>query len=251
MILTFLLPVRDSIPRAEAAVPVIFLAGAVLASAVEYFTSWAMEKLFHARWWDYSKHRFNLNGRICLSISAAWGLLATVFVYQIQPHFESLIAWLYRLSSWLPPIMAAVLLAALAVDTVISARIARALGNKLEQLDKLGELIRAHLESLSLPSPEDIALRLENAYDQYEARRRTEREKRAAWRDMAREDLTVWLRTRIRLLKTKTDSLQQWRFSQLRLLRAFPHLKEIQNRLNSSSQALDEEVTNDEERHSV
>lgn len=251
LILTFLLPVRDSIPRAEAAVPVIFLAGAVLASAVEYFTSWAMEKLFHARWWDYSKHRFNLNGRICLSISAAWGLLATVFVYQIQPHFESLIAWLYRLSSWLPPIMAAVLLAALAVDTVISARIARALGNKLEQLDKLGELIRAHLESLSLPSPEDIALRLENAYDQYEARRRTEREKRAAWRDMAREDLTVWLRTRIRLLKTKTDSLQQWRFSQLRLLRAFPHLKEIQNRLNSSSQALDEEVTNDEERHSV
>lgn len=152
LILTFLLPVRDSIPRAEAAVPVIFLAGAVLASAVEYFTSWAMEKLFHARWWDYSKHRFNLNGRICLSISAAWGLLATVFVYQIQPHFESLIAWLYRLSSWLPPIMAAVLLAALAVDTVISARIARALGNKLEQLDKLGELIRAHLESLSLPS---------------------------------------------------------------------------------------------------
>ena len=251
LILTFLLPVRDSIPRAEAAVPVIFLAGAVLASAVEYFTSWAMEKLFHARWWDYSKHRFNLNGRICLSISAAWGLLATVFVYQIQPHFESLIAWLYRLSSWLPPIMAAVLLAALAVDTVISARIARALGNKLEQLDKLGELIRAHLESLSLPSPEDIALRLENAYDQYEARRRTEREKRAAWRDMAREDLTVWLRTRIRLLKTKTDSLQQWRFSQRRLLRAFPHLKEIQNRLNSSSQALDEEVTNDEERHSV
>ena len=251
LILTFLLPVRDSIPRAEAAVPVIFLAGAVLASAVEYFTSWAMEKLFHARWWDYSKHRFNLTGRICLSISAAWGLLATVFVYQIQPHFESLIAWLYRLSSWLPPIMAAVLLAALAVDTVISARIARTLGNKLEQLDKLGELIRAHLESLSLPSPEDIALRLENAYDQYEARRRTEREKRAAWRDMAREDLTVWLRTRIRLLKTKTDSLQQWRFSQLRLLRAFPHLKEIQNRLNSSSQALDEEVTNDEERHSV
>ncbi len=251
LILTFLLPVRDSIPRAEAAVPVIFLAGAVLASAVEYFTSWAMEKLFHARWWDYSKHRFNLNGRICLSISAAWGLLATVFVYQIQPHFESLIAWLYRLSSWLPPIMAAVLLAALAVDTVISARIARTLGNKLEQLDKLGELIRAHLESLSLLSPEDIALRLENAYDQYEARRRTEREKRAAWRDMAREDLTVWLRTRIRLLKTKTDSLQQWRFSQRRLLRAFPHLKEIQDRLNSSSQALDEEVTNDEERHSV
>lgn len=72
LILTFLLPVRDSIPRAEAAVPVIFLAGAVLASAVEYFTSWAMEKLFHARWWDYSKHRFNLRYSNGISLSSVY-----------------------------------------------------------------------------------------------------------------------------------------------------------------------------------
>ena len=105
--------------------------------------------------------------------------------------------------------------------------------------------------SFSVEEGEYVAIMEMCIRDRYEARRRTEREKRAAWRDMAREDLTVWLRTRIRLLKTKTDSLQQWRFSQRRLLRAFPHLKEIQDRLNSSSQALDEEVTNDEERHSV
>ena len=28
--------------------------GIVLCDAVEYFTSWSMEKLFHARWWDYT-----------------------------------------------------------------------------------------------------------------------------------------------------------------------------------------------------
>lgn len=32
-----------------------FLAGFVICGALEYFTSWYMEKLFHARWWDYSK----------------------------------------------------------------------------------------------------------------------------------------------------------------------------------------------------
>ena len=29
-----------------------FLFGALLTSALEYFTSWVMEKLFHMRWWD-------------------------------------------------------------------------------------------------------------------------------------------------------------------------------------------------------
>ena len=32
----------------------VFLAGLVICGALEYFTSWYMEKMFHARWWDYS-----------------------------------------------------------------------------------------------------------------------------------------------------------------------------------------------------
>lgn len=237
LILIFLLPVRDGISRIEVALPVIFLAGAVLASAVEYFTSWIMEKLFHARWWDYSDHSFNVNGRICLSISAAWGLLASAFVYLIQPYFERLVALLYRPSPFLPPIISLILLAILAADTIVSTRIARTLGNKLEQLDKLGELIHAHLDSLALPSPEDVALRLEDAYDQYETRRRNDQEKRAAWKNMAKEDLAQWLAARIRLLKAKSASLQQWRFSQRRLLRAFPHLRKSQERAKRLSRS--------------
>lgn len=240
LILIFLLPVRDGISRIEVALPVIFLAGAVLASTVEYVTSWVMEKLFHARWWDYSDHAFNVNGRICLSISAAWGLLASAFVYLIQPYFERLVALLYRLSPSLPLIISLILLAILAADTIVSTRIARTLGNKLEQLDKLGELIRAHLDSLSLPSPEDVALRLEDAYDQYEARRRNDQEKRAAWKSMAKEDLTQWLAARIRLLKAKSASLQKWRFSQRRLLRAFPHLRKLQEKAKRLSRIPEE-----------
>ena len=72
LILIFLLPVRDGIDKLWVAVPVIFAAGAFLASVVEYFTSWLMEKLFHARWWDYSHFRFNLNGRICLWPGVGW-----------------------------------------------------------------------------------------------------------------------------------------------------------------------------------
>ena len=51
-----------------------FLFGALLTSALEYFTSWVMEKLFHMRWWDYSHYKFQINGRVCLLNSTCFGL---------------------------------------------------------------------------------------------------------------------------------------------------------------------------------
>ncbi len=62
-----------------------FLAGGVLACALEYATSFAMEKLFHARWWDYSNRPFNLNGRICLYGFLIFGAAAAGMPYIIQP----------------------------------------------------------------------------------------------------------------------------------------------------------------------
>lgn len=38
----------------------------VLTTALEYFTSWMMEAIFHMRWWDYSTAS-TTNGRICLT----------------------------------------------------------------------------------------------------------------------------------------------------------------------------------------
>lgn len=38
-----------------------FLAGMALTSALEYFTSWFMEAVFHMRWWDYSRKKIQLN----------------------------------------------------------------------------------------------------------------------------------------------------------------------------------------------
>lgn len=34
----------------------VYLGGVIFPSALEFMTSWVMEKLFAARWWDYS-HR--------------------------------------------------------------------------------------------------------------------------------------------------------------------------------------------------
>ena len=229
LMLILLLPVRDRISAPAVALPVIFLAGAAIASIVEYVTSWAMEKLFHARWWDYSHMRFNLGGRICLWISLAWGALATGLLYFVQPLFERLIHSLYSASSLLPAILAAVLSALLAVDTVISAKVARAVGNKLEQMDQLAALIRAHLEEMERPSAEGLALRLEDLYDRYTGWYKEKmtlwKQQAAEWRALSPEELRRRLANRAAELKAARAGLLRSRGLMRRLMRAFPTLK--------------------------
>lgn len=55
-----------------------FLLALVLCGTLEYITSWLMEKLFHARWWDYSQKRFNINGRVCASNLLAFGVMGVL-----------------------------------------------------------------------------------------------------------------------------------------------------------------------------
>ncbi|WP_461215146.1 putative ABC transporter permease [Lacticaseibacillus sp. GG6-2] len=73
---------------------VLYLASAVVVTIIEYLTSWLMELLFHARWWDYSKVPLNLNGRVALPISAFWGLGVVVIVKFIHPLVATAVLWL-------------------------------------------------------------------------------------------------------------------------------------------------------------
>lgn len=69
----------------------VVLVGMVLADIVEYLTSYIMEKLFNARWWDYSENFLNLHGRICFKHTCYWGLFSFIFVYLISPAYKSVI----------------------------------------------------------------------------------------------------------------------------------------------------------------
>lgn len=68
----------------------VFLLGALLCSILEYFTSYIMEKLFNARWWDYSNKKFNLNGRVCIENALLFGSAGVVEIYLIQPIINKL-----------------------------------------------------------------------------------------------------------------------------------------------------------------
>ena len=69
----------------------LFIMGVVICSILEYLTSYFMEKIFHARWWDYSRYKFNINGRICLKTMIPFGLLGLFIMYASNPFFFSII----------------------------------------------------------------------------------------------------------------------------------------------------------------
>ena len=69
----------------------LFIYAIFICSLLEYFTSYLMEKIFKARWWDYSTKRFNLNGRICAETMIPFGILGTLVICVINPIFEYLL----------------------------------------------------------------------------------------------------------------------------------------------------------------
>lgn len=69
----------------------VFLLAVVVCSFVEYIVSYVMEKLFNARWWDYSNRKFNINGRVCLTNAFLFGFLGLVLVYFVNPLLSGLL----------------------------------------------------------------------------------------------------------------------------------------------------------------
>lgn len=118
---------------------IVFPVSIILATALEYITGWAMEKLFHNRWWDYSMFPLNLHGRICLVFSLGWGVLCLILVYIVSPFVNKVIM--------LPPpsvsiTIAAILFIVMLTDLIITIRATVDLNKTLERLETIGNLAR-------------------------------------------------------------------------------------------------------------
>ncbi len=70
---------------------VLFVMAILICSVLEYVTSYLLEKIFKARWWDYSDRKFNINGRICLETLIPFGILGCFVVYIVNPFFSNIL----------------------------------------------------------------------------------------------------------------------------------------------------------------
>lgn len=69
---------------------VVFFTCALGSFVLEYATSYFLEKMFHARWWDYSHLPLNINGRVCLLFTVCFGLAGIVIVNFFIPYIAAL-----------------------------------------------------------------------------------------------------------------------------------------------------------------
>ena len=62
-----------------------FFVSMIVFSAFEYIVSFIFEKVFGLRWWDYSNDFLNINGRISIAYSVAWGAIGLLFNEKLHP----------------------------------------------------------------------------------------------------------------------------------------------------------------------
>ena len=65
----------------------LIISSAFIGTFLEYVVNYSMEKIFKARWWDYSNLPFNINGRVCLAYSCLFGLCGVLVVKVLNPIF--------------------------------------------------------------------------------------------------------------------------------------------------------------------
>ncbi len=125
----------------------MFLGGVLIATVVEYFIAYLLEKIFHATWWDYSKMRFNLKGRICLRRSLEWGALTVVVMHLIQPPIQRFVAWIH---GTIGEFIGVLLLIYLIADASVTVMNIFQLKEKIARLEEARFSLRERIESINL-----------------------------------------------------------------------------------------------------
>jgi uncharacterized membrane protein len=149
----------------------VFLAGMVSTSVLEYFTSWLMEKFFHAKLWDYSTYFANLKGRICLLNSTLFGIMSLVGVYFIHPLAIDVFT---DLPTWLVADFSRAILIGMCIDTTASIYKMNAFKNQLMEIRKKRKELEARLDLLQREKPsqafELLRTKLTGEFEEFRAR---------------------------------------------------------------------------------
>lgn len=95
----------------------VFLVAFFGSIVLEYVTSWGLEKLFHAYWWDYSDVPLNINGRVCFPASVGFGVAGLLVIYVIAPATKDATQWITPI---LMELFSLIFMALLAADATLT-----------------------------------------------------------------------------------------------------------------------------------
>ncbi len=139
IIITHLLaPLKDNIVM-------LYISSVIICTTFELLVGLMLERMFHAKWWDYSDQKFNYKGFICLRISLLWGVGAVLCICVAHPLVEKVVAKIPYTGG---NIFAATILIVIVIDIIATLSDIREFNMRLKQIDYIATLL--HDKSIAL-----------------------------------------------------------------------------------------------------
>lgn len=129
----------------------LFLISCTLLTLWEYIVGVLLEKIFNTKYWDYSDHKFNFQGRICLTNSIYWGILGILFIKFIHPFVQNMLG---RIDSKLLNFIIMIASITFIVDIIVSIIKVKNIKVNLEKVEKLNKEIKEKLKEVKLKAKE-------------------------------------------------------------------------------------------------
>lgn len=131
----------------------LFCIAIIILTAWEYVVGVLLEKIFQTKYWDYSNHKFNFQGRICLTNSICWGILGVLFVKYIHPFIQGIIA---KIDINLLNYIMAVLFTIFLVDMITSIIRVKNIKTTLEKIENINKEIKQKLKEIRALKKEKV-----------------------------------------------------------------------------------------------
>lgn len=141
---------------------VLYILSVVLVTVLEGVTGWAMDKIFHNKWWDYSDMPLNIGGYVCLLFSIVWGFACLFIIYFIQPLVHDLLAFI-------PTIVGIILIIILGITLIADLYVTASTIFKFNRRLAAMEKIAAEMHEISEQIGQEIFEKTIHAMDRQEA----------------------------------------------------------------------------------
>lgn len=189
----------------------LYISSVILVTVLEGVTGWAMDKLFHNKWWDYSKLPFNIGGYVCLLFSLIWGVACIFIVYFVHPL-------IHQVLSLIPHTAGIALIAILGIALLSDMIVTTSAIVKFNQYLELLKHITDELHAISNQIGSELYQNVMHVLDMQESSRQK--------LDDVKLEVSEEIRMQIVELKTRAQNLgEKVPKPARRLLKAFPKLE--------------------------
>ena len=199
----------------------LYIGGVILPSVLELAGGWALYKLYHTRWWDYSDFPFNIGGYICLEFSLLWGVGTVVVMKAVHPVIAGLVEMVPQMVGF---VLMCILYACYAADVVVTAFAASDLARELDALEKVADSMHAVSDAMTEllgTTAMDVDQKMDESRLQLKLAAKGTAERTAEL--LRLEQLAEELQARSEEMRARTRSSKY--FGKGRMLRAYPKLR--------------------------